>query len=534
MKAAKDLNALANDLEAALNGLVKLVKALSFYPSDHPSLATAVEDAGKDFQAYLQHQKPEPCHVSQEGFSLNNQPLAQSNENLTDLAVKLVERRVHQLLFLPQLENHELLMFAEEIASPAAGILNSGGLAKRLAARQINTIWINESNLQTILDKLQGTQPQVAIDSSADQQQPLSEQLTSGFEPPPQPQLSTTEQMRETLEQLKTPQPDQTYHFLLEKVRQLSAPFFSETGLPGLLAVFNLLENHRKDSNRPTEQKQAAAALGKQLLTEINSKRLIEAVGDLNLKASQRRLLTRLLVSLGSNVALQMLQRLYSERDAIVRRYYSSILAQMGENIFYLLRQDLHHATWHRVRNVVTILGETRLETALPLLSQVTDYPEVRVRRAVIRALVAIGGNSVIPLLLRFADDPDAELHHPAIMALGTLRNSQAIPPLVEILKKPDPRGKQTALKTEVIQALAATRSPRAIIPLLKMALRLNLLNRKNVETLRAEAILALGHLGNDKLIPVLKQLPKVKKEPASRALKQATTLLQKQQHHVA
>lgn len=525
METANDLQSLTRDLEAALTALTRLVKAVGFYPSNHPALAETIEDATRDFIPLLQHQT-EPYQVSKNGFSLNNQQLAPTNRNLTNLALKLVERRVHRLLFLPQLDSQELLIFAEEISKPAAEILNEGGLAKRLAACQVRTIWINETNLQAIFDKLHTQQEGPTTESNREQ----PGKADGGDIPPLQPPASKTdvELMRDTLEQLKVPQPDQAYNHLLHQVELLAQTFFSEIGLPGYLAVFGLLDNHLRDRSREEVQRHAAKSVSDLLLTPANRKYLVDAVGNAKLKPSQRRLLTRLLINFGSNIAPDLLQRLYAERDAIVRRYYSGILARMGETIFPLLRQDLAHNTWHRVRNVVTILGETHLESALPLLAQVLDYPEGRVRRAVISALAAIGGSPVIPYLLRFTEDIDNELHQPAIMALGGLRNSQAIPPLVNILTQKDPWGKNTVLKMEVIQALAATRSPKAIIPLLKVARRRNPLHRKDLEQLRAEAIMALGHLGNNKLLPILQQLPKVDKEPSSRALKQATTLLQK------
>ncbi len=529
METANDQQRLARNLETALIALTRLVNAVGFYPSDHPALTETLKATQRDFVPLLQL-KSEPFQVGKTGFRLNNQQLAPNNRSLSNLALKLVERRVHQLFFLPHLSHQELLILAQQISSPATEVLNDGGLAKRLAAKKISAIGINETNLQAIFDMSPGQEATPTDDLNHNLRQQTK---TDSFETP-QPENSATAEgdlMLDTLEQLKVPQPDQAYNHLLRQLELLTQTFFNETGIPGYLAVLTLLDNHQHDRSRPELQRHAAKALSDRLLTPANRSQLVDAVGEEKLKASQRRLITRLLINIGSDIAPDLLQRLYAERDTAVRRHYSAILAQQGEPIFPLLRQDLTHKTWHRVRNVVTILGETRLESALPLLAQTLDYPDARVRRAVISALAAIGGTMVIPYLLRFTEDIESELHQPAIMALGGLRNSQAIPPLVTILRQHDPWGKKFSLKTEVIHALAATRSPKAIIPLLKFARRRNLLNRKHLEQLRAEAIIALGQLGNNKLIPILNRLPKVEREPSCRALKQATSLLQKQQH---
>ncbi|SHJ31000.1 HEAT repeat [Malonomonas rubra DSM 5091] len=526
MEAASHLKNLSADLERALAGLLKLVKALSFYPADHPSLLSTIGKTSSAFQTFLQNHKPAAYHVTQNGFRLDSTPVAPGNLQLQELALKLVERRVRHILFMPKMDQQDLLILAEELAAPLEQTLAAGGLAEQLKQQGLTSIVINETNLQAIFEQLGSPAGAVAEAFDIDPQQ-LLEKL-----PEEKPQPSTTEQMRELLEELKAPQSEVAFDKLLGKIRKTAEPFFNETRLTGQLAVFSLLESLHKDQTRSPRQRASANELSSALLTASCRKQLIDALANSDLKSSQRRLLVRLLINFGERIAPDMLQRLYAERDALIRRDYSAVLAKMGEKIFPLLKADLHHTTWHRVRNVVTILGESRLESALPLLAQVVDYPEPRVRRSVIRALAAIGGNQVIPFLIKLTEDADEDLHQPAIQALGGLRRSQAVPPLIDILMRKGPREKQHLLKIEVIRALAATRSPKAIIPLLKIARQRNLLNRKNIETLRAEAILAIGQLGNAKLIPLLEQLPKVEKDPAGRALKQATSQLLK--HHVA
>lgn len=533
MNAAPDQQILTTDLETALTALVKLTKALTFYPVGHPSLVTAAEETCNEFQLFLSRHRTRPYHVTQEGFCLDAAPLASNNQSLKKLALKLVERRVRHLLFLPELADHELLIFAEELTKPAAQLLAEGGLAKRLAKRQIKSIWVNETDLEAILNNLHKMEleaPQVPAQEPATNAENIAKEQELIL--PTAEHLQTTlEQMRDLLEQLKEVQETQTYEHLLEQVRQLADDFFHETGIAGCLAVFCLLENHRKDNTRNPCQRRAAENLIELLLTGNTQKILVDAIAEKSLKASQRRALAKLLTGLKMKIAPQLLERLYAERDAIIRRHYTSILARMGAATFELLQDALQSNTWHVVRNAVTVLGETRLEAALPLLTMVIDHPEMRVRRSIIWALGAIGSSSVIPLLINFAKDSNQELHQPAIMTIGTLQDPLAIPPLGNLLKKSDPLGKQTQLKIDIIRALVTIRSPQAIIPLLKLARRSNLLNRKNIEILRAEAILAVAQLGNNKLIPILEQLPKANKGPVSRAIKQATTQLRKQKN---
>jgi HEAT repeat protein len=334
--------------------------------------------------------------------------------------------------------------------------------------------------------------------------------------------------MRNLIELMKESLDDEQYLQTLRQVAPLAPAFFASTGTAGLLALLNLLIDQRQDPNRSSVQNGAAATTAEQLINSKVIQQLVNEVANQTLKASQRRALARLLVGLQMEVAPDLFKRLVAERDALLRRHYSGILAHMGTPIFGLLEAALNDSRWFVVRNAVTVLGETRLTDALPLLKMALTHPEVRVRRSLIRALGAIGGNRVIPLLVRLSQDEQPQLHQPAIMALGTLGDPEVIPALHAILRKPDLRGKKTHLKIEVIKAMAATRSPQAIIPLLKLARRRNLTQRKSLDRLRAEAILALGQLGNKYLLPLLTELSKSAKGPVSRALQQATSQLTK------
>ncbi|HEY5673925.1 MAG TPA: HEAT repeat domain-containing protein [Malonomonas sp.] len=543
MKNPATSNRLALDLETALSGLVKLTKALKFYPAEHPTLIAAAEETCQSFQPLLAQHDTRPYHVTKDGFSLDALPLAPGNQNLKELAQKLVERRVRHLLFLPELANHELLIFAEQIALPAEQLFKQGGLPQQLSDRGIKSIWINEPDLEKVLGNLNqwGGEPDSQLtgngapgpllygEQGAETEKNRPNNLnTAPSTPPPRQSTSTLEQMRDLLEHLKEPLDDDRYLQTLNQVVQLAPAFFDHTGIAGLLAVLNLLEAQRQDLSRNSVQIDAAAAAFGQLLSNKVIQQLVNAVAEPSLKASQLRALARLLVGLKMKAAPTLFKRLNSERDAILRRRYSSILAHLGTAVFDLLETALNDPHWYVVRNAVTVLGETRKPEALPLLEKALQHPEVRVRRAIIRALGAIGGSDAIPPLAQLSQDPQPELHQPAIMALGALGDPEVLVPLNDILKKSDLWGKKTLLKLEVIKAMAATKSPQAIIPLLKLARRPNLIQRKNLERLRAEAILSLGQLGNKKLLPVLDRLPKSDKGPVSRALKQATTQLSK------
>jgi len=520
-------NLLQQDLETALTGLLKLIKALRFYPAEHPALADMAEETCRIFQPLLGRHEPRPYHVTRDGFDLDNNRVAPKNSRLQEFARQLVERRVRYLLFLPELVDRELVIFAQQLARPAAELLKNGGLPETLKELGIRSIWINETSVEEVFRQLQ-EEPSDPADELT------TEAETEAGQPESLPEVdddALIARLRELLELLKEPLEDDEYNHLLSEVQQKAPVFLHRSGVSGGLALFGLLQGHQRDETRSESQRKAAESCIDQLLQPDISDLLINAVADQKLKTSLQRALARLLIALAMKIAPQLLQRLYAERDAILRRRFAGILAHMGEPLFPLLEDSLHDPKWYVVRNVVYILGETRLEAALSLLKPTLHHPEPRVRRALIRALSSIGSESVIPLLIQLCHDPSAELRRPAVIALGGLADPQAIPPLLEQLKEPDLLGKQTELKVDIIRALAAIKSPQALTPLLELAQKPNLLRLKHLETLRAEAIIAIGQLGDAQLIPLLDQLPNRNRSPVSMALKHATAQLRKQNH---
>ncbi len=518
---------LSSDLTTALSELVKLTKSLKFYAAGHPALSAAASETCAAFQSLLARHAGQPFQITTTGFFLDQEPLAPQNNTLKQLAVQLNECKVRHLLFLPELSNQELLIFAGLISRPAAELLAAGGLPKLLEKQQLRSIWANATDLAEIQARLAERQDEAGAEEPP---QELTDNSTFNNEAIlPQESKDVIAWMRDLLELLKEPLNDDEYQQLLEQLLQKAPQFLQASGLPGSLALFSLLLNHNRDEQRSASQRQSAHDGISLLLSDEIKQQLATAVADPSLKPSQKKALGRVLVGLEMQIAPTLLRNLYAERDALIRRKYTGILSHMGEALYALLTDALHDETWHVVRNAVIVLGETRLESALPLLEAPMGYPEVRVRRALIQALSMIGGDQVIPLLVRLSSDPATELQQPAIMALGSLGKAQAIPPLAAILLRFDPLGKQTDLKLEVIRALTILSSPQAILPLLKVARRSNLLRLSRIETLRAEAILALGQLGNPHLIPLLDQLPKSNKGPVSRAIKQATSQLRNQ-----
>ena len=484
------------ELETALFSLAKLAKAFNFYPPGHPSLADVTEQTWEDFQPLLSRREIHPSHVTCDGFSHKQIPLATQNPILKDFARKLVERRVRHLLFLPELEKQELATFAREVSKPAQELWYGASLSERLSQQEIKTVWINETGLDAVLEQYRqdpGNEIVASIEQILDHGQ--REELSL-------PDKAAADRVRELLERLKEPLDDHTYLGLQQKVKIHGGEFLRRTGLPGGLTLFSLLLVHQRDDLRSGKQRRAAESAVDKLLTPEIRQMLVTSVADRNLKVSQQRLLARLLTGLELKIAPQLLACLATESDTTTRRQYADILANMGEALFPLLRKALDDPKWYLVRNAVYILGETRLKAALPLLNRALPHPDLRVRRALVRALGTIGSTSAAPLLLKLSYDGSEDLSRAAIQALGGLGASEVVPSLLKQLNEFDLLGKRTERKIDIIRTLGMIKSPRAINSLLRFASQPPLPRPKHIDMLRTEAINTINRLGYNHLLP--------------------------------
>lgn len=519
---------LSNDLVAALTGLAKLIKALRFYPPEHPALKKTITEAHKAFSPLLA-QPQQSFHVSQGGFSLGQRAIAAGNTILLELARQLVARRTRQLLFLPELSDRELLSFAQFISRSAEEIYQQGGLPVLLEKSRIANIWLNEPSLEKALEKRQELleSPQEAPEISlaaADESQ--NEQV----EEPEQKNL--LREVEQILHQLHEPLEDSEYSRLLARLLELAPPYMQATGARGSMRILPMLMQHQRDELRSKAQQQAANRTLDQLLDAKLVNQLVNALSDKRLPQPLIKQTALLLVRLEMRVAKYLLKRLTDEKNAQVRRHLTMILGKMGKPILNILKKSLTDERWFVVRNTVSVLGDMRQAGAIPLLEPMLRHPDQRVKRALIRALTMIGGRDAVPLLLRLVSDNDLTLRRPAILALGALKREEAISPLLKIVARSDIFGRETDTKLDAIRALSMIGSSVAVPALLQLAKKRNLLRRSRLETQRVAALAALGQLGDLGIVTPLEELKNGRKGDVSRAAEQALTQIQRR-HHV-
>lgn len=150
-----------------------------------------------------------------------------------------------------------------------------------------------------------------------------------------------------------------------------------------------------------------------------------------------------------------LLDLLAEEDDREARVYLLDLMKDFGKNQIVLLGENLADKRWYVVRNIVTILGESKTDQAIALLRKAADHKDIRIRQEVIKALINTGGKKAAGVLAKFLRDQDASIQLMAIGAFAELPGvgAEEAKPLVDFLegrplKKKDQELTLAAIKT--------------------------------------------------------------------------------------
>lgn len=156
------------------------------------------------------------------------------------------------------------------------------------------------------------------------------------------------------------------------------------------------------------------------------------------------------------------------------RRAYMNILRVMPQGREQIPRMLTHHQ-WFVVRNVAELVGEMRLEMAIPDLAKLLNHDDNRVRRTAAIAMVKIGTPPVMEPLRNALRGGPADLRATIASLVGSAHAAAFTPSLISLLEtEEDPE----VLK-EICGALVRINSPEAIAALERATRQAKLFNRR-------------------------------------------------------
>lgn len=502
-------------LEAALTSLSKALKAIGFYPLDHPMRDESVSSALLHLKPLLQ-EKELILLWSRDGCSVAERaPTKSTSATAKILAREMLTRKLQRMTIIPELSEKDLKAFLAILTTEPADIMARGGVEKEMLHVGIRTIGANEVDL-TVLQNLNSENND---DSSSTDTEDTDDSTDGSSSPEETMQMDDPLGINALLEKLVAEQHEAAYAEILRGVIDVCEKMTKSCSFISFPFVLSTLLDQYYSDKRGVSEKEYT----KYSLEQIVDGGLITYFLDLieNKSPEMELLFDRLCKTIGKTLAYPLIQKLCIAESLHTRKIIATFLAKTGEAGIPALASMLKDERWYVVRNMVTILGEIPSAATLPPLQGAAGHSEPKVRKEVIKSLVKRSPAEGEISIINFLTDNDREVVRQAIHSLGAIRSNLAVMPLIEIITAPDIFLKEIELKKLAISAIGRIGNRLATATLMDVLIARGWLAPRNWIELKVAAASAIGRIGDETALPLLRRLSR-SKSPVGEACAEA------------
>lgn len=494
----------------ALAELYKALKAIAFYPESHPLREEILRRA---FQAVrdLMIEGGLSLGVHRSGVSfLDREEKIESSRMTLALAKELFTREIQRLFFLPELSYSDFTAFLELLAQEPQRIISEGGVAKVLSRLGVTTIVANEINISAVFTKhASGETDEILfaegnilgegegsgerkVGTEGSTVDDASGKGTDSFGDVP---LESLENLTaEELFSLMEKEADEARYGRLARLLQGKAYSLIEGGdfdplFPILLGLLNL----NADATRSEGQRDVSLSTFHDLASGPMLDHLLDHLEDEGF--NQKEIVYLVLHHLGKETVEAVIPRLVASDSQFARKALTTALLRLGPSAVPALLKFLTDSSWQVVRTAVAVLGEMRDRDAVKGLILTAYHEDTRVRLESIRSLAEIGGREATAVLLDLFRDRNRTIRRQVILWLGVTRNEIAMQPLVDLVMERDLRGKIATLKKEALLAIGRIGDPRSLDALVRLVEKRRFLASGRWEELKILALETIGRL---------------------------------------
>lgn len=500
----KDAVATATASNAALAEVHRGLKAITFYPKNHP---LRDEILSKAYQAMVNLMKEGGVSLiaQRNGLSFADREVCVENNPMTSaLAKELFAREIQQLTLLPELTFQEFTEFLSLLATEPHRIIAEGGMDGMLKKRGIQTIIANEIDITAVFSKKVVAESSSATVTEATAPHEIPDQGHAPIEGGLADTLNNLE-IEELIALMGTETDDNNYrqlaHELLIKGQLLKKDEDFDRLFPILLAL--LTQN--ADKKRGAVQCGCALMVFRQLALGDMAEHLLDHLQGVDFV--QQEAVYLILNALGNEGANAVIGRLVAGNNLFARKALATALLRIGPPAFPHLIDLLKDRRWQVVRTAVTILGDMGNREAAQGLAQAAYHTDDRVRLEAIRSLARIGGRDATLLLIDLLHDKNQTIRKQAILWMGNTRNEKALQPLLHLVTKRGVLEKSLAVKKEALLAIGRIGDQRALEPLFRLVRKRHWIARGRWERLKILAVDTIGRLGGEPAREFLEKL---------------------------
>ena len=496
LKTTINVNGTPQDANAALAEFYKALKALAFYPENHP-LRNDIIHKAHQVMANLLNEGGLALTVRRDGLSFVNREVPIENTPMTTaLAKELFAREVQQLIVLPELSLRDFTEFLSVLAMEPHTIIGEGGLAGILAKRGIQTIIANEIDITAVFTKkMSGESSDEAVSDGTSIHDGPAQQESLPVEESAHDQLADL-QIEELITLMNTEADDNRYRqmarILLGKGQSLKEEGQFDRLFPILL---HLLKQHA-DERKNNVQHDCAVTVFQQLTLGEMAEHLLDHLEEEDF--GQKDVVYMILNRLGGDVVDAVIRRITVIDSQSSMKSLTAALLRIGPPAVPSLTRMLKDKNWQVIRTAAIILGEMGSRDTVNDLTLTAHHIDNRVRMEAIRSLARIGGREATEVLVDLLHDKNMAVRKQAASWMGITRNDKALEPLLQLVMKLDVLGKTLALKKEALLAIGRIGDQRALDPLYRLVKKRHLIAPSRWEELKILAIEIIGQLGGD------------------------------------
>jgi len=493
-------------LENMLNSLAKALKAITFYPSDHPQREECITMVFNHTGPLISNQElvllwsKDACTIADKPEICSKSAIAKT------LAREMLKRKLQRLIILPRLSPSDLKSFLAIMTLDPAAIYAGGGIEAEMSRAGITTIGANEVDL-TLLKGLEQVEeiPENASASQADQEEPEDETVEEEeSEDLPDLQFSVLG-LDILIGMLKAETNDLKFQQLAREVISAAEELKRQDAFETLLPALDDLLAVCAAELRPATQKEFMRYVIEQIAGGSMITFLLDKIEERS--AENENFIDRLCSAIGQTLAYPLIQRLCVAESLHARKTIAIALTSSGEAAIPAILPMLKDERWYVVRNMVTILGEIGSAETVGALQQTARHPEPKVRKEVIKSFLKINSPTIENAFISLIDDEDEDVVRQAIFSLGAIRSKTAVRPLLDIVTASDIFLKELPLKKQALAALGRIGDKQATTALMDLIGSMGLLAPGRWQEFKIAIAKTLGNLGDEAAIPLLKKI---------------------------
>lgn len=502
-------------LEAALNALAKALKAINFYPSEHPLRDESVAAALQPLRLLIADQElillwnRDSCSLAERA------PVKSVSSTAKALAREMLMRKLQRLILLPELSLKDLRAFLLVITTEPEDVFASGGIEAVMHKMGITTIFANEVDLSLLRGLAdEGSDSEEAASVSAIRDELAEDQPVEEEEEPLEEEADNPVDIQFSvlgidilLGMLKAETRETQFLQLAREVMDSAEELKRQEAFEALLPVIGSLLGIHNTEGRAVSQKEFIRYSLEQIASGTMTVYLLDRIEES--AAENEAMLDSLCAVIGNSFAYPLIQRLCVAESLHTRKAIARALTHSGEGAIAALVPMLKDERWYVVRNMVTILGEITGADSLRALQQTATHPEAKVRKEVIKSLVRIAPQAGENTLVAMLADSDREVVRQVVFSMGVVRSKAAVRPLLDVVTAADVFLKELELKKLAVAALGRIGDRQATEPLLNILETIGWLAPLRWMELKKAVAVALGHLGDENALPILKKLAK-------------------------